>query len=170
MGQPVCCARHQQTGLWLQVQYSQRNLPNNSQRKYIQTLHIPKGFAGEYELTPSFPMELKDVQMLAVSPSGVCSSFAFPTCLTPIAHSTFIHNQLQSRACTAVQQPKPCVVVEVLLCYRTSALMHTKPCLKDTTYIKMQTRIKFLHYCWQASVHWWCVEAVKGIAVYWRSG
>ena len=56
--------------LCLQVQYSQRNLPSNSQRKYVQTVHIPKDFAGDYELTPSFPMELRDVQMLSVSPSG----------------------------------------------------------------------------------------------------
>ena len=53
-----------------QVQYSQRNLPGNSQRKYAQTTHVPKGFSGDHELTPSFPIELKDVQMLSLSPSG----------------------------------------------------------------------------------------------------
>lgn len=36
----------------------------------MQTVYIPNGFAGDYELTPSFPIELKDVQMLSVSPSG----------------------------------------------------------------------------------------------------
>ncbi|KAL3142158.1 hypothetical protein ABBQ38_002516 [Trebouxia sp. C0009 RCD-2024] len=60
----------QADGLSLTVQFSQRNLPSNSQRKYLQTAYIPKGFAGDYELTPSFPNELKDVQMLSVSPSG----------------------------------------------------------------------------------------------------
>ena len=53
-----------------QVQYSQRNLPSNSQRKYAQTMHVPKDFSGDHEVTPSFPLELKDVQMLSVSPSG----------------------------------------------------------------------------------------------------
>ena len=62
----------------LQVQYSQRNLPSNSQRKYVQTVHIPKDFTGEYELTPSFSMELKDVQMLSVSPSGARFVFDNP--------------------------------------------------------------------------------------------
>ncbi|KAL0045655.1 hypothetical protein WJX82_000743 [Trebouxia sp. C0006] len=57
-------------GLCLTVQYSQRNLPGNSQRKYAQTTHVPKGFSGDHELTPSFPIELKDVQMLSLSPSG----------------------------------------------------------------------------------------------------
>ncbi len=53
-----------------QVQYSQRNLPGNSQRKYAQTMHIPKDFSGDHKVTPSFPLELKDVQMLSLSPSG----------------------------------------------------------------------------------------------------
>jgi len=56
--------------VWTQVQYSQRNLPGNSQRKYAQTMHVPKGFSGDHEVTPSFPLELKDVQMLSLSPSG----------------------------------------------------------------------------------------------------
>lgn len=54
----------------LQVQYSQRNLPANTQRKYLQSTYIPKGYSGEYALTPSFPLELKDIQLLSVSPSG----------------------------------------------------------------------------------------------------
>lgn len=53
----------------LQVQYSQRNLSANSQRKYLQNTYIPKGYTGD-ELMPSFPLELKDVQLLSVSPSG----------------------------------------------------------------------------------------------------
>lgn len=173
MVQPVCCASHQQTELWLQVQYSQRNLPNNSQRKYVQTVHIPKCFAGEYELTPSFPMELKDVQMLSVSPSGTCSFFKISICLTPMAHPTFTDNQLQSTQLSTAQ---------MFCCGFSLVVLHEKPhvrldstdaysvYLKDTTYIKMQTCVKVLHHCWQASVHWWCVEAVKGVAVHWRSG
>lgn len=54
----------------LQVQYSQRNLPANSQRKYLQSVHVPKGFSGGHELSPSLPMELRDVHLLSLSPSG----------------------------------------------------------------------------------------------------
>ena len=59
----------------LQVQYSQRNLPGNSQRKFLQSTYIPKGYSGDYELDPSFPLELKDVQLLSVSPSGMLMTF-----------------------------------------------------------------------------------------------
>lgn len=148
----MCCASHQQARLWVQVQYSQRNLPNNSQRKYVQTVHIPKGFAGEYELTPSFPMELKDVQMLSVSPSGMCPSFRLSMCLMPMAQSTFIDNRVQSKAYTTVNSPN-------LVLWFQSCCVHRKPpiglepqmphevFLKDTTYINMQTCVELLHCC-----------------------
>lgn len=63
----------------MQVQYSQRNLPANSQRKYIQSTHIPQGYSGEHELSPSFPIELKGIQLLSLSPSGVMSCNACAT-------------------------------------------------------------------------------------------
>ena len=53
-----------------QVQSTQRNLPANSQRKSVATYMVPAGWAGQQPLQPSFPVELRDVQMMSVSPSG----------------------------------------------------------------------------------------------------
>ena len=80
---PYVCVAQVATPHWnVQVQYSQRNLPANSQRKYIQSTHIPQGYSGEHELSPSFPIELREVQLLTLSPSGVTSCDACVTAQT----------------------------------------------------------------------------------------
>ena len=48
----------------------QRNLPANSQRKSVTTYSVPASWDGVQQLQPSFPVELKDVLLLSVSPSG----------------------------------------------------------------------------------------------------
>lgn len=52
----------------LQVQYSQRNLAVNTQRKY--TVPYQLGAADNVETISGFPMELKDVLLFSPSPSG----------------------------------------------------------------------------------------------------
>lgn len=54
----------------LQVQTVQRNIPANSQRKSVTTYGVPGSWDGIQTLRPSFPVELKDVLLLSVSPSG----------------------------------------------------------------------------------------------------
>ena len=56
----------------LSVQYSQLNLAGNSQRKFLSFFTLRDG-AMEGQ-TPSFPVELRDVQLLSVSPSGLLYS------------------------------------------------------------------------------------------------
>ncbi|EIE20682.1 alpha/beta-hydrolase [Coccomyxa subellipsoidea C-169] len=51
----------------VQVQYSQRNLAANAQRKYTVPYMFP---ASSGEAVPGFPMELKDVLLFSPSPSG----------------------------------------------------------------------------------------------------
>ena len=50
-----------------------------SAQQHLKTVYVPKGFTGDQELTPNFPLELKDVQMLSVSrdgaPVGHCCLF-----------------------------------------------------------------------------------------------
>ena len=56
--------------LSLQVQTVQRNIPANSQRKSVTTYGVPGSWDRTQSLRPSFPVELKDVLLLSVSPSG----------------------------------------------------------------------------------------------------
>ena len=52
----------------LQVQYSQRNLAANSQRKYVVT-HFVNGVSEDMNAS-GLPVELKDVILYSPSPSG----------------------------------------------------------------------------------------------------
>lgn len=54
----------------LQVQTTQRNVAANGQRKSVATYAVPGAWDGSQPLQPSFPVELKDVLLLSVSPSG----------------------------------------------------------------------------------------------------
>ena len=47
----------------------QRNVAANAQRKFLTTFSLPRDYAGQ-PLQPTFPVELKDVLLLSVSPSG----------------------------------------------------------------------------------------------------
>ena len=55
---------------FMQVQSTQRNVAANAQRKFLSTFSLPDGFSTADTLQPSFPVELKDVLLLSVSPSG----------------------------------------------------------------------------------------------------
>lgn len=52
-----------------QVQSVQRNVAANAQRKFLTTFSLPRDYAGQ-PLQPTFPVELRDVLLLSVSPSG----------------------------------------------------------------------------------------------------
>ena len=54
----------------MQVQSTQRNIAANAQRKFLCTFGLPDSFSAADTLQPSFPVELKDVLLLSVSPSG----------------------------------------------------------------------------------------------------
>lgn len=53
------------------MQSTQRNVAANSQRKSVATYSVGGTWDGSQPLRPSFPVELKDVLLLSVSPSGV---------------------------------------------------------------------------------------------------
>eukprot|EP00208_Stichococcus_sp_RCC1054_P004576 CAMPEP_0206148488 /NCGR_PEP_ID=MMETSP1473-20131121/36760_1 /ASSEMBLY_ACC=CAM_ASM_001109 /TAXON_ID=1461547 /ORGANISM="Stichococcus sp, Strain RCC1054" /LENGTH=792 /DNA_ID=CAMNT_0053545837 /DNA_START=314 /DNA_END=2692 /DNA_ORIENTATION=- len=55
--------------LTLTVQSVQRNVSANAQRKFLTTFSLPREYGGQ-PLQPTFPVELKDVLLLSVSPSG----------------------------------------------------------------------------------------------------
>ena len=54
----------------MQVQSTQRNIAANAQRKILSTFSLPDSFSAADTVQPSFPVELKDVLLLSVSPSG----------------------------------------------------------------------------------------------------
>ncbi|KAK9806703.1 hypothetical protein WJX73_010367 [Symbiochloris irregularis] len=54
----------------LTVQFGQRNVTANSQRKYISTYLLPAQWDGKQAPVPGFPFELKDVGLMSWSPSG----------------------------------------------------------------------------------------------------
>jgi len=55
----------------VQVQSTQRNIATNAQRRFVSSFGLADGYEGGAPLLPSFPVELKDVSLLSVSPSGV---------------------------------------------------------------------------------------------------
>lgn len=57
-------------GVRLTLQLSQRNLPANSQRKYLTTLHLNEAVLEAGEVEPSPPAEQSGVLLYAPSPSG----------------------------------------------------------------------------------------------------
>ena len=54
----------------VQVQYAQRNVTANAQRKYISSFRLTTDLKAEDDVTPTFPVELKDVTLMSWSPSG----------------------------------------------------------------------------------------------------
>ncbi len=70
-----------------QVQYSQRNLAANAQRKYTVPYMFP---ANGGEAVPGFPMELKDVLLFSPSPSGISLLLSLPHHAT-LQFSTVFH-------------------------------------------------------------------------------
>lgn len=58
----------------MQVQYGQRVVSSNKLRKYLRTFQVPKAINGQIDILMSFPVELRDVMLHSVSPSGM----AFP--------------------------------------------------------------------------------------------
>ena len=57
----------------MQAQYAQRDIPANKLRKYLRTFSVPEDPKGPVESNPSFPLEMKDVLVHSVSPSGTSS-------------------------------------------------------------------------------------------------
>lgn len=53
-----------------QVQSVQRNIAANAQRRFLSAFSLSDEYAAVAPLQPSFPVELKDVSLLSVSPSG----------------------------------------------------------------------------------------------------
>ncbi len=60
-------------------------------------MHVPKGFSGDHQVTPSFPLELKDVQMLSVSPSGQHCLLNYTTHI-PVHSSSILHPRISGDA------------------------------------------------------------------------
>ena len=61
----------------LQVQYGQRDVSANKLRKYLRTFTAPKTLEGPLKVLPSFPVEMRDVLLHSVSPSGKTRHSAF---------------------------------------------------------------------------------------------
>lgn len=57
-------------GVRVTLQLSQRNLPANSQRKYLTTFHVNEAVLEAGEVEPSPPLEQSGVLLYAPSPSG----------------------------------------------------------------------------------------------------
>lgn len=58
----------------LQMQFTQRDLGGNKLRKYLRTFHVPSELPqSTLDVSPSFPVELRDVALHSISPSGVAS-------------------------------------------------------------------------------------------------
>ena len=75
-GSPTTSNMVQGCNPWLlpQVQFSQRNLPANKARKFVRSVALPEGYAGE-DLPQSLPTELADCTLQSWSPSGeLCRS------------------------------------------------------------------------------------------------
>ena len=140
-----------------QVQYSQRNLPGNSQRKYAQTMHVPKGFSGDHEVTPSFPLELKDVQMLSVSPSGQHCLLSHTSHLSVHSSAAFCIPEFQVMLvqCQHGCNPPANILLLSMQCFTLDFLItwHQQQSIKS----KMLTCISTI----QVNVHLLCVPEVR---------
>lgn len=56
----------------MQVQFAQRDLAGNKLRKYFRSFHLPQSFpASQLKVDASFPIELQNVALHSVSPSGL---------------------------------------------------------------------------------------------------
>lgn len=62
-----------------QVLSTQRNVAANGQRKSVATFAVAGSWDGSQQLRPSFPVELKDVLLLSVSPTGAQNGVLGPS-------------------------------------------------------------------------------------------
>ena len=61
------------TASFVQIQYSQRNIPANKSRKYVRSVAIPEAYDGG-GLLQTLPTELADHAVQSWSPSGKAGS------------------------------------------------------------------------------------------------